>query len=167
MKRSIVIAAAFLLVMGSCGGGSDGNSDGGAKSPAAEPTPEATSTFDPQALALLEQALITAYTGAAGYSSAHDNYFARTREEQGELAGAVSSELADLPTGVGSGYATNEEELTWCTRFEGSPMVRVRTSESGDDLILAASDDSALITLTYAPGDAEPTISEPTECVRP
>ena len=165
MKRSLVAVTVLVLVMGSCGGGSDGKSDEGAESP--EPTPQATSTFDPQALATLEEALIAAYTGAAGYSSAHDNYFARNRMEQGELAAAVSTELAGLPTGVGSSYAETEEELTWCSRYGDVPMVRVRTSEAGDDLAMAAADDSAVITLTYAPGDPEPTISEPSECVQP
>ena len=163
MKRSLIAVTALILVMGSCGGGSDGKSDVGAKSP--EPTPQATSTFDPEALAALEEALISAYTGAAAYSSTNDNYFARTRKEQGELSAAVSSELVDLSFGVGSGYAMEEEELTWCSRYDDAPMVRIRTSEAGDDLILAASDLSALLTLTYVPGETEPTISAPTECV--
>lgn len=153
------LAAAVLLVAG-CGGGSDDDSD-----PSAEPAPEApaTSTFDPATVASLEEVLISAYTGAANYSRSNDNFFARNTKEKGELAGAVSTELSSLPNGVGSSYATTEEELSWCSRYGDTPMVRIAATGDGDELTLAASDDEILMTMTYAPG-AEPEVSEPSEC---
>jgi hypothetical protein len=162
MKRVIAVLALMCVLIAACGGDS-GTED---TEPASEPGAPASSpesTFDPAAVAALEETLIAAYTGAADYSRANGNFFARNTKEKGELAGAVSTELSALPDGVASSYATNPEELTWCSRYEEAPMIRIAATGDGDELTLAASDQEILLTLTYAPG-GEPEISEPSEC---
>ncbi len=159
MRRLLVVLVSATLLFSACGGTDDPESEPNAASSESEPA----APVDP-AVAALQEVLIAAYDGAADYARDHDNYFARSQKERGELAGAVSSALSDLSQGVGSAYAQGPSSLDLCSQYPDVPMVRISVSDDGDDLVLAAADQELLVTLTYNAGDAESTFSEPTEC---
>ena len=157
----MAVLVSAVLVFGACGGDEEPEPEAAAESPQTEGSEEA-SAFPPEDVAALEEVLLVSYKGAAGYSASNDNYFGRNLKEKGELAGAVSVALSEEDTGVGSGYA-EEDELDFCSRYPDAPMVRITTSEDGDDLILAASDNEMVVRLTYEVG-SEPAFGEPMEC---
>jgi len=153
---AFLLAGALAVALASCGSDSESTSAG----TTADTTAEAR--FEPAAVNTLRAALDTAYTAASDYARANDNYYARTRVQQGELAAAVSRAFAG-GGGVGSQYVQEQTELELCSRFPDSPTVRISVSGDGDDLILAAADNEARLTLTYEVG-SEIAISEPEDC---
>ena len=159
MKKILVLIACALLLSSGCA--SEPETTTGTDE---RPSPSVSPTAAPDpATAALEEALTTAYNGAAGYARSNGNFFARNTKEKGELAAAVSTKLSTLSSGVGSSFSTDGESLTLCSPYDDAPMVRVFTPGKGDELVLAASDQAFVLTLTYVPG-GEPEISEPSQC---
>lgn len=130
-----LISVAAALAPAGCGG------DGG----------EDVSISEPRT-AELERALDAAYAGAATFSAANDNYFARDQRERTQLAAAVSVALRSASPGTGSGYATKESDLGLCTIYQPNPTVRVRATGDGSGLTISAADTEAVLRLTYEPG---------------